>query len=130
MLTIGEGVLIEGKVSAPGTVHIHGHVTGDVQAADVLVGATGRVDGSLTADDVDVRGRVGDSVRASNRVTIRATAWVHGKLRYQTLQIEGGARIDGNLQQVRVETDGHDDISDVQPIGAPQLEWLPTRDNN
>lgn len=98
-LTLGEGVTISGKIHAAGRVQVYGTVKGEIEADDIAVGKTGRVEGSLSARNVDIRGEVGDTVVAREQIVIRATAVVTGTVTYQTIQIESGARIDGHLRR-------------------------------
>ncbi|MBZ8140968.1 hypothetical protein CLD22_13785 [Rubrivivax gelatinosus] len=98
-LTLGEGVTINGKINASGRVQVFGTVKGEIEADDVAVGKTGRVEGSLSARNVDIRGEVGETIVAREQIVIRSTAIVTGTVTYQTIQIEGGARIDGHLRR-------------------------------
>ncbi|MBK1688742.1 bactofilin family protein [Rubrivivax gelatinosus] len=98
-LTLGEGVTISGKINAAGRVQVFGTVKGEIEADDIAIGKTGRVEGSLSARNVDIRGEVGETIVAREQIVIRATAVVTGTVTYQTIQIEGGARIDGHLRR-------------------------------
>ena len=105
VLVIGEGVRLTGKIEAPGAVHVHGFVDGEVVASDINVGQSGRIEGSLSAQNVDLRGYAGDTVSAAKHVTIRSSATVVGNIKYQTIEIESGARIEGNLQSLEKAAD-------------------------
>ena len=105
VLVIGEGVRLTGKIEAPGAVHVHGFVDGEVVASDINVGQSGRIEGSLSAQNVDLRGYAGDTVSAAKHVTIRSSATVVGNIKYQTIEIESGARIEGNLQSLEKTAD-------------------------
>lgn len=100
VLMIGEGVRLNGKIEAPGCVHAHGVVDGEVVASEVHVGQSGRIEGSISAQNVDVFGYVGDSVSASKSVSVRSGATVVSNIKYQTIEIESGARIEGSLQSM------------------------------
>lgn len=100
VLMIGEGVRLNGKIEAPGCVHVHGVVDGEVVASEVHVGQSGRIEGSISAQNVDVFGYVGDSVSASKSVSVRSGATVVSNIKYQTIEIESGARIEGSLQSM------------------------------
>lgn len=105
VLVIGEGVRLTGKIEAPGSVHIHGVVDGEVIASDIHIGQSGRVEGSMSAQNVDLRGHAGDTVNAAKHVTIRSSATVMGCIKYQTIEIESGAKIEGNLHSVEKPAD-------------------------
>lgn len=97
-LIIGEGVRLNGKIDAPGTVIVNGAIEGDVAAQDIRLGETGRVSGSLCAQNIDLAGHAGQSISAVKHLIIRAGATVSGNIKYQTIAIESGARIEGSLE--------------------------------
>ena len=97
-LIIGEGVRLNGKIDAPGSVLVNGTVDGDVAAQDTRSGNSGRVNGSLTAQNIDLAGSAGQAIAAVKHLVIRASANVTGNIKYQTLEIESGARIEGTLE--------------------------------
>ncbi|RTL19205.1 MAG: polymer-forming cytoskeletal protein [Rhodocyclaceae bacterium] len=97
-LIIGEGVRLNGKIDAPGTVLVNGAVDGDVAAQDIRIGVSGRVNGSLTAQNIDLAGQAGQTIAAVKHLVIRAGAIVTGNIKYQSIEIEAGARIEGTLE--------------------------------
>lgn len=58
-IIIGEGVRMSGKIEAPGTVLVNGVIDGDVAAQEICIGASGRVSGSLSAQNIDLAGQAG-----------------------------------------------------------------------
>ncbi|TMW74523.1 polymer-forming cytoskeletal protein [Thauera sp. UPWRP] len=97
-LIIGEGVRLNGKIDAPGTVLVNGAIEGDVAAQDIRIGVSGRVNGSLTAQNIDLAGQAGQTIAAVKHLVIRAGATVTGNIKYQSIEIETGARIEGTLE--------------------------------
>ena len=95
---IGEGVRLNGKIDAPGSVLVNGAIDGDVAAQDIRVGTSGRINGSLTAQNIDLAGSAGQTIAAVKHLVIRAGATVTGSIKYQTIEIESGARIEGTLE--------------------------------
>ena len=97
-LIIGEGVRLNGKIDAPGSVLVNGAVEGDVSAQDIRIGASGRINGSMSAQNIDLAGHAGQTIAAVKHLVIRAGATVVGSIKYQTIEIESGARIEGSLE--------------------------------
>ncbi len=97
-LIIGEGVRLNGKIDAPGSVLVNGAVEGDVSAQDIHIGASGRINGSLSAQNIDLAGHAGQTIAALKHLVIRSGATVIGSIKYQTIEIESGARIEGSLE--------------------------------
>lgn len=98
-LIIGEGVRITGKVETAGLMQVHGTVDGEVRAKELQVGPTGRIEGALFAEDVELRGYAGESVNVANGLTVRSSATLVGTIVYKSVEIESGASIRGTLEQ-------------------------------
>ncbi len=87
-------LLVEGELSGSGAVVIEGAVRGPVNVDKVVVGAAGRVDGPVTAREIQIDGTVrGDVVGES--VTIGASARVVGNVTHTMIVVAPGAEIDG-----------------------------------
>ncbi len=98
---IGTDVAIVGQkitVVAQSRVQIDGNIDGDVNGKEVIIGQTGRVNGTITANSIDVRGEVAGAIRA-NTVTLHPTARVDGDIFHQTLAIAEGAQFDGRVRR-------------------------------
>lgn len=96
-LVIGGGTHMVGRVRCAEGARIHGVLDGELNAGHVLVGKTGRVTGSLTADGADVHGEISHDVCIRGHVILRSTARFSGKLSYRSISIESGARLSGSL---------------------------------
>lgn len=118
-LIVGEGVKLSGEVDTPGLVRVHGTIEGNVVGDEVRVGATGRVKGSLTGRSVDIEGEVSEKVVAKT-LALRATAVVHGDVEYETVEIEAGARIDGNLHRSGPDASGYINAEQLIERLAPE----------
>ncbi|MEM9682631.1 MAG: polymer-forming cytoskeletal protein, partial [Pseudomonadota bacterium] len=69
VLTILEDDSRYGDIQCDGTVHVSGHVEGDIQALRIVVGETGTVDGALAARTVHADGTVNGPI-VGGRVTL------------------------------------------------------------
>ena len=105
-LIVGDGVLIVGSISAPAGVQVHGVLEGDLTAGQVVVGESGRVLGSLTADVADIYGEISKDVKVSERLILRSTARFSGALHYRSIEVEPGARLNGSLSILHEATPG------------------------
>ncbi|HEY0053140.1 MAG TPA: polymer-forming cytoskeletal protein, partial [Caulobacteraceae bacterium] len=70
---------LEGGISGAGDLQIDGTVKGDVRVSRLVVGETGNVEGAVTCDSVEVRGRIVGSVNAK-AVKLTSTAYVDGDI--------------------------------------------------
>ncbi len=91
---------ITGEVSSAGTLEILGEVDGNITARGLVVGAEGRVSGTVQADTVEVRGHLEGKV-ATNDFILHAPARVAADVTYRTLVIESGATIEGHFARAK-----------------------------
>jgi cytoskeletal protein CcmA (bactofilin family) len=94
---IGEGIRIEGEVSADRDLSIAGVVRGRVRVDHHLtIRAGGEVDAEVEAKRVTVLGAASGSITA-DRVDVKSSAMVSGDVRTPSLAIEEGARFVGSV---------------------------------
>jgi cytoskeletal protein CcmA (bactofilin family) len=104
---VGQGL----KIISQGTLQVDGEVEGDVGGAEVIIGESGKVTGTVAAERVIVRGRISGVIRGAT-VTLQSTAHVEGDIHHMSLAIEQGAEFDGRCRRAAdasglgVELDG------------------------
>lgn len=95
---IAENAAVDGDLVSEGDLQIDGAVTGDVRAQHLSIGETGRIEGSIEAHTVEVRGEVSGAI-AAHVVRLHASARVTGDVTHSELSIEAGARFHGRSIQ-------------------------------
>lgn len=127
---IGRHAEFEGNLRLNESVRIDGRVLGNVQSTSeqpvsVVVGPTGEVIGDVMAQRVIVAGKVSGNIHAQERVELHAGCFVQGDLKYVSIAIEHGARVQGLLLQVdasdslaRPDRDAQEAIRKAQSIDA------------
>lgn len=93
---LGQDLKITGEISSSGTVEILGDVDGNITARGLIIGAEGRVSGTIQAETVEVKGTL-DGAVATQGFTLRAAAQVKADVAYSALVIESGAQIEGRF---------------------------------
>jgi len=94
---VGSGVSVTGSFSVPERAVINGTVEGEITAREVLIGASGKITGTVVAEVIDVRGEIHDKVSASKALILRASGRATGSIAYAELEIEKGAQLRGTL---------------------------------
>jgi cytoskeletal protein CcmA (bactofilin family) len=88
--------VIEGVVRIRGRVQVDGRVEGTLEVEGTLsVGPEGRIRGDVTAEDIAVGGEIEGKITARKHLHVIRTGKVRGEVRYDTLQIDRGAVLDG-----------------------------------
>lgn len=114
---IGEDITIEGNLRGDGETQIDGAIHGDVMVARLAIGETGRIEGSVQAELVEVRGRVTGSITAK-QVRLYASAHVDGDITHEQLTMEAGAYFQGrSLRFQRPAPMASGDVIDIAAAG-------------
>jgi cytoskeletal protein CcmA (bactofilin family) len=114
---IGPGMEVRGDLTSTGTIRIQGQVAGNVRAEKaVVVGKEGAVEGDIFTQDAVISGEVKGLLMVSSRLEVHASAVIDGGVRARRIQVEEGARLNG---EVRVG-DGADDAEVESPGSSLQ----------
>ena len=98
-LYIGEGVVFNGSISAPGNVTVSGTVSGQLTANDLQIGKSGKVSGQIEAREINVHGELNDSIVSKDLIMIHSSGRVNGKLQYKEIEIARGGKFTGDMTQ-------------------------------
>lgn len=108
--TLSADLQFEGNVGGAGDLQVDGQIKGDVRVGRLIVGETGAVEGGVSADYIEVRGRVVGAV-SGKQVKLVSTAYVDGDITAEQLSIDIGAYFQGRCIQGR---------RDAAPQAAPR----------
>ncbi len=97
-LTVGPGIRLKGEITDCDTLVVEGHVEVSAKAKLIEIAETGTFIGDIEVETADVSGRFDGSLNANERLMIRSTGRVSGKIRYDIIEIESGGRISGNVE--------------------------------
>ena len=104
---LSAGMQVTGDIVSDGEVQIDGELSGDIHCAKLTIGETGRITGSVVADDCLVHGAVVGQIKA-DAVTLSRSSRVEGDVLHDMLAIEPGARLDGHCRHLdKNETEDH-----------------------
>lgn len=95
---ITESLHVTGNLASGGELLVNGSVTGDIHVRGLTIGASGKVEGKIVAEEITVSGAVDGQISAKT-VTIGRTARVTGDVLHDVLSIESGAEFQGRCQR-------------------------------
>jgi len=97
---IGEKISIEGNIRAEEDLTIEGFMKGNVEIEKhgFGVGAKGRVEGEIRANNVQISGLFHGKVNAAGKVEITKNADFYGDIKADSIAIEEGAFIKGEIE--------------------------------
>ncbi len=116
--TLSSDLQFDGNISGGGDLQIDGAIKGDVRVGRLIVGETGAVEGGVSADYVEVRGRIVGNV-SGKQVKLIATAYVDGDITAEQLSIDIGAYFQGRVLQGRREAPAAAPASKPAPAPEP-----------
>ena len=93
---LAQDLRITGEVSSTGTIEVLGEIEGNLTARGLIVGAEGKMNGTVSAEMVEVKGKLDGRVTTQS-FALRSTAEVAADVAYTTLVIESGAQIAGKF---------------------------------
>jgi cytoskeletal protein CcmA (bactofilin family) len=89
---------IVGDLRTDGDLVLDGHICGNVQCAQLIVGPKAAITGAVTAEEAIVRGRITGTIRA-HVVVLQRTAHVESDIVYGMLAIDEGAEFQGAVHR-------------------------------
>ena len=102
---ISNDLKITGDLHSNGDVHVDGTVDGDINARSVTVGEGAQITGRVSGDRVRLCGQLNGGVDAA-MVELTRTARVEGDILHDSLQIEAGAFLEGQLRRREASAKG------------------------
>lgn len=109
-LIVGRDIFLNGEIRTCDSLVVEGKVEAvlsDCRAMDIA--GSGEFRGSAEIESADISGRFDGDLIVRQRLTIRASGKVLGKIRYGQLEVERGGVISGTIEA----------LADGAPVGAP-----------
>lgn len=98
---ISPGMRVTGNLFSEGELQIEGVIDGDIKCHTVSIGADSAVTGVIECEDARVLGTVKGEIKARS-VFVAASARVSGDIVHETITVEPGAYIEGQLKRLDV----------------------------
>ena len=95
---IGKNIKITGSIDSPDMVVLHGEVAGDIICKTLEIGSKGNLKGNVKAETVIIGGSLSGDVETI-RLKLEGSAYVNGEMRYQVIEVEEGAQLEGSFVQ-------------------------------
>ena len=96
---IGQGVVVEGRITSSQDLRIDGRVEGTIEVGDhvLIVGARAAVKANLVAKSILISGTVIGNVTATDRLDLQTTASIEGDISSPRLVMLEGAVVRGRV---------------------------------
>ncbi len=97
-LTIGPGIHLKGQISNCDTLLVEGDIEASAVTRSIEISACGTFSGDAEIERADISGQFDGELTVADHLTIRSTGRVSGKIRYNSIEIEAGGQIAGDIQ--------------------------------
>jgi cytoskeletal protein CcmA (bactofilin family) len=97
---IGRHITIEGSIRGDEDLQIEGSMKGNIelQKHNFKVGASGQLEGEITARNVSVSGEFKGNIHCHEKVKITREADFYGEIKAKSISVEDGAYIKGVIE--------------------------------
>lgn len=96
---VGEGTVFEGTLRAKSDVRASGKIIGTLDVdGKAMVAESGTVEGEILATNADIAGQVEGEIHVEERLVLKSTAQVDGKVETDRLVVEEGAQFSGECE--------------------------------
>jgi cytoskeletal protein CcmA (bactofilin family) len=96
---ISTDLKVIGNLVSVGDIQVEGEVEGNVKSRNVTIGESGSVTGEVHADTVQVSGTVKGLINGKT-VTLAKSARVLGDIAHESLAMESGAHLEGQVSRL------------------------------
>ena len=118
---LSAGMQVTGDIVSDGEVQIDGTLSGDLRCARLTVGESGKINGSVVADECLIHGEVVGQIKLES-VTRSRSSRVEGDVLHDMPAIEPGARLDGHCRRIdKVEANDPKLDRDVTDVDRSSL---------
>ncbi len=97
-LVVGARIHLRGQVTKCDALIVEGHMEGSANSRMVQVAKGGTFLGEAEVETAEISGNFEGQLTVSNKLIIRSTGKVSGKIQYLGIQIELGGKISGEVQ--------------------------------
>lgn len=96
---VGEGTVFEGTVRAESDVRASGRIIGTLEVeGKTMIAEEGAVEGEIITTNAEIAGQVQGEIHVEERLVLKNTARVDGKIETDRLVVEEGAQFTGECE--------------------------------
>jgi cytoskeletal protein CcmA (bactofilin family) len=114
-LIVGREIVLSGQITSCDRLVVEGKVEASLTDSHAIeIADIGFFKGTAEIDSAEIAGRFEGTITVRDRLFIRSTGQVQGKIRYGQIEIEPGGVISGDVQMVGG--------TNVRPISSPSTD--------
>ena len=100
-LTVGREITLTGEIATCDVLVVEGNVSATLRDGRLIeITEAGMFQGSVEIDNADIAGKFEGDLVVHDRLTVRSTGRITGRVQYGELEVQAGGQIVGELQSV------------------------------
>jgi cytoskeletal protein CcmA (bactofilin family) len=104
-LVVGRDITLSGEITDCDILVVEGRVSASLRGSErIEIAESGVFEGDLDIEVAEIKGRFEGDLVARERLIIRGTGRVSGRIRYGEIEIERGGRIAGDIEVAEAPT--------------------------
>jgi cytoskeletal protein CcmA (bactofilin family) len=125
-LIVGRDIKLHGEITSCDHLLVEGSVEATLNDGKIIdIAQSGTFTGSVECETASVRGKFEGDLTCHERLVVRSTGRIIGKIRYRQLEVERGGEISGDVQMLQSTSQGGSTVTpifgeseDKDPIAA------------
>lgn len=100
-LTVGREITLTGEIATCDVLVVEGNVSATLRDGRLIeITEAGMFQGSVEIDNADIAGKFEGDLVVHDRLTVRSTGRITGRVQYGELEVQAGGQIVGEIQSV------------------------------
>lgn len=100
-LTVGREITLTGEIATCDVLVVEGNVSATLRDGRLIeITEAGTFQGSVEIDNADIAGKFEGDLVVHDRLTVRSTGRITGRVQYGELEVQAGGQIIGEMQSV------------------------------
>jgi len=100
-LTVGREITLTGEIATCDVLVVEGNVSATLRDGRLIeITEAGMFEGTVEIDNADIAGKFEGDLIVHDRLTIRSTGRITGRVQYGELEVQAGGQIIGEIQSV------------------------------
>lgn len=125
---ITEGTVIVGEITSKCDIRVDGKINGTLcSTSRIVVGEKAVIEGNIVCNNIDFWGHIKGDVYVKELLALKESSSIDGNIYANKLQVEMGAKIEGNCQTITDEQFETMKKSIVK-VDCPRVEQAPAKE--
>jgi cytoskeletal protein CcmA (bactofilin family) len=130
-LTVGREITLTGEIATCDVLVVEGNVSATLRDGRMIeITEAGMFQGTVEIDNADIAGKFEGDLIVHDRLTVRSTGRISGRIQYGELEVQAGGQLLGEIQSVAPSSIGFNQTQPVQPVFKDHAKVVATLEDS